>query len=55
MYQNAQWIDENGTHIGIRVDINGKTSFVPADPNNGDFAQMMELVDQGKLVIAPAA
>jgi hypothetical protein len=54
MYSNAQWIDENGQHTCIRVDINGVTSFVPLDPNNTDYQNIMTLVDEGKLVIQPA-
>ena len=54
MYSNAQWIDDNGRHTIIRCDINGVTSFVPLDEANSDYANMMALVAEGKLVIAPA-
>lgn len=54
MYSNAKWIDEDGTHTLIRVDINGVTSFVPLDPANSDYAAIMKLVAEGKLTIAPA-
>lgn len=54
MYSNAQWIDDNGVHALIRVDINGVTSFVPLDPANTDYQNIMRLVDAGELVIAPA-
>ena len=54
MYENAQWIDQNGEHAMIRVDINGITSFVPLDPANTDYQNIMQLVDEGKLVIQPA-
>ena len=54
MYENAQWIDFNGQHTSIRVDINGITSFVPLDPANTDYQNIMKLVDDGELVIAPA-
>jgi hypothetical protein len=30
------------------------TSFVPLDPANADYANIMRLVDEGKLVIEPA-
>jgi hypothetical protein len=40
---------------GISVDIDGVPSFVPIDPANTDYANMMVLVAEGKLVIAPAA
>jgi hypothetical protein len=54
MYSNAQWVDWYGDHIAIRVDINGVTSFVPLDPQNTDYANLMELEREGKIVIQPA-
>jgi len=54
MYSTAQWIDDNGHHSSIRVDINGVTSYVPLDPENTDYQNIMQLVAEGKLVIAPA-
>lgn len=50
MYSNAQYTIYNC----IRVDINGVTSFVPIDPANTDYANMMALVAAGELTIAPA-
>ena len=55
MYENAQYYTgPKGKLIGIRVDINGVTSFVPLDPANSDYARIMALVEAGELVIAPA-
>ena len=55
MYTNAQYVnDRDGTQVGIRCDINGVTSFVPLDPANTDYANIMQLVAEGKLTIAPA-
>ena len=54
MYTNAQYIAFNGTNTGIRCDINGVTSFVPLDPANMDYQNIMQLVAEGKLTIAPA-
>ena len=52
MYTNAQY---NGIPTSsIRCDINGVTSFVPIDPANTDYANIMQLVSEGKLTIAPA-
>lgn len=52
MYTNAQYI---GNPVScIRCDINGVTSFVPIDPANTDYANIIQLVDEGKLTIAPA-
>ena len=54
MYANAQYIALNGTNTNIRCDINGVTSFVPIDPANTDYANIMFLVGEAKIVIAPA-
>jgi len=54
MYTNAQYIAFNGTNTGIRCNINGVTSFVPLDPANTDYQNIMQLVAEGKLTIAPA-
>ena len=55
MYTNAQYYNDMlGNPAGIRCDINGVTSFVPLDPANSDYANMMALVAAGELTIAPA-
>lgn len=56
MYNNAQYTKDSisGEVTGIRVDINGVTSFVPLDPANTDYQNIMKLVDEGQLVIQPA-
>ena len=55
MYSNAQYVNDlSGTTIGINVEINGIMSFVPIDPENTDYANMMALVAAGELTIAPA-
>jgi hypothetical protein len=55
MYTNAQYHNDiAGNPAGIRCDINGVTSFVPLDPANTDYVNIMRLVDEGKLVIEPA-
>jgi hypothetical protein len=53
MYTNAQYIAFNGVNTSIRCDIDGVTSFVPLDPENTDYKNIMALVAEGKLVIAP--
>jgi hypothetical protein len=52
MYTNAQYVG-NPT-ICIRVDINRLGCFVPLDPANTDYANIMALVAAGELTIAPA-
>lgn len=54
MYSNAQWVDFGGHHVSINVDINGVASSVPLDPANTDYQNIMTLVAEGKLTIAPA-
>ena len=54
MYENAEWVDYLGQHTSICVDINGVTSFVPLDPANSDYKNIMSLVESGELVIEPA-
>ena len=55
MYTNASYYsDLYSNPAGIRVDINGVLSFVPLDPANTDYANIMALVAAGELTIAPA-
>ena len=54
MYTNAQYIAFNGVNTSIRCNISGATSFVPLDPANTDYANIMALVAAGELTIAPA-
>jgi hypothetical protein len=56
VYTNAQYFNNsNGELNAIRVDINGVTTFVPIEPACPDYANMMMLVAEGQLVIAPAS
>ena len=57
MYTNAQYYNDmlTGQPAGIRCDINGVTSYVPLDPANTDYANIMALVAAGELTIAPAS
>jgi hypothetical protein len=57
VYTNAQYYNNTLTGqspAGIRCDINGVTSFVPIDPANTDYQNIMFLVGEAKIVIAPA-
>lgn len=55
MYTNAQYVNNfEAKPSCIRCDINGVTSFVPIDPANTDYANIMQLVAAGELTIAPA-
>ena len=54
IYSNAVWVSDHGRQETIRVDINGVTAFVPASEGNTDYQNIMQLVAEGKLTIAPA-
>lgn len=55
-YENAQYQKNplNGEVSCISVLIDGDQAIVPIDPANTDYSNMMQLVEEGKLVIAPA-
>lgn len=55
MYTNAQYFKgTTGTVESIRCEINGVTSYVPIDEANTDYQNIMALVKDNKLTIAPA-
>jgi hypothetical protein len=54
-YTNAQYVWSTPTIQSIRVEINGVLSYVPIAPANTDYSNMILLVSEGKLVIAPAS
>ena len=55
MYTNAKYYNTIiASPYGIIVDINDVQSTVPLDTANTDYANIMKLVDEGKLTIAPA-
>lgn len=58
MYENAKYVknsmSNNDLNSYITVDINDITSFVPLDPANIDYQNIMQLVEEGKLTIQPA-
>ena len=53
-YKNAKYMPEIVGQKTIEVEINGNFCFVPTDPANTHYAEMMKLVDAGELTIAPA-
>lgn len=56
MYENARYVavPAGSEPRAIFVTIDGVPSSVPIDPANGDYQNIMKLVEEGKLVIAPA-
>ena len=55
MYTNAQYTrDMSGNVNGISCNISEAFWFIPLDPANTDYANIMKLVEDNKLTIAPA-
>ena len=53
--KSAQYgIDMEGNNSEIKATIDGKTVFVPLDPNNRHYAEMLKQVADGKLTITDA-
>lgn len=52
----AQYQNDTDTNepSSIKATINGVERFVPLDPANTDYAEIMELVEAGELTIDPA-
>ena len=53
---NAKYINAATTDkiIAIHATVNGKETFVPLDPANTDYAEIMRQVEAGELTIEPA-
>ena len=55
MYSNAQYEkNADGVVCTIRVEKAGLICYIPLDPANTDYANVMALVESGELVVAPA-
>jgi hypothetical protein len=50
----AQYIAEDGTNSCIKATIDGQELFVPLDPANRHYAEIMRQVEAGTLTIAEA-
>jgi len=51
---SAQYLAFEGNNTSIRATIDGVEMFVPLDPANRHYAEIMRQVDAGKLVIQEA-
>ena len=51
---SAQYRDLNGQHDNIITVIDGKTYYVPLDPNNIHYAEILKQVEAGTLTIEDA-
>ena len=51
---SAQYLAEDGTNSSIRATIDGQELFVPLDPANRHYAEIMRQVEAGTLTITEA-
>ena len=51
---SAQYIADEGTNTSIKATIDGQELFVPLDPANRHYAEIMRQVEAGTLTIAEA-
>jgi len=55
MYENVEYrMGIDGQPAYIHAVINGVNTFVPMDPDNADYQQIMRMVDAGELTINTA-
>jgi hypothetical protein len=50
----AQYVAEDGANIDIQATIDGQEMFVPLDPANRHYAEILKQVEAGTLTIADA-
>ena len=53
---SAQYVADliSGSNLSIKATIDGQEFFVPLDPANRHYAEIMRQVEGGELTIAPA-
>ena len=51
---SAQYRQDNGENVGIMATIDGQEMFVPLDPANRHYAEILKQVADGTLTIADA-
>jgi len=52
---SAQYVSYEGTDVAIQATIDGVEMFVPLDPSNCHYAEILRQVQAGTLTIAEAA
>jgi len=54
---SAQYVadERSGNNVSIKATIDGQELFVPLDPANRHYAEIMRQVEAGTLVVADAA
>ena len=55
--QSAQYHDDlvSGVHTGVICSVDGQVIFVPLDPNNRHYAEILRQVEAGELTIQEAS
>ena len=51
---NVQYVAEDSVNLSIRATIDGTEMFVPLDPANRHYAEIMRQVEAGELTIEEA-
>ena len=51
---SAQYIADEGMNTSIKATIDGQELFVPLDPSNRHYAEILRQVEEGVLTIADA-
>lgn len=53
---SAQYVDDfEGTHLSIKATIDGVEMYVPIDPANRHYAEILRQVEAGELTIQEAS
>ena len=52
--KDAQYIKHNDENSVVKITIDGTEMFVPIDPNNTDYAEILKQVKEGTLTIKDA-
>ena len=51
---SAQYVARGGSNVSIKATIDGQEMFVPLDPDNTHYAEILRQVADGTLTIADA-
>tara|TARA_B100001057_G_C22318489_1_gene744803 strand:- start:76 stop:258 length:183 start_codon:yes stop_codon:yes gene_type:complete len=53
-FSSAKYIATDGSNTSIEVVVDGTTMFVPLDPDNRHYAEILRQVDAGTLTVEDA-
>ena len=51
---SAQYIAKDSINVLVRATIDGQEMFVPLDPANRHYAEILKQIEEGTLVVQPA-